>query len=390
VSQFIPEVVVLSFHGGQLVGGGRVYQLSTPGGTTYLLTVPRGQRPDLDGAFDDPTPDGIERVLRRNPDLQWARVERDGGVRWHPSESEARIELSESAVLVCYGARRVPGWLKELSGNARTEVVLRMATAAGLDVSTATFTTTSTLEAGPGDGSTWSASRHLGTGLQGIWLWSTHSWTRSLMAAALAIFALWAFAATVTAFDPSPLTLAPPGPPGVALPGSGLPPLELNPCDVLRDAGRPSTAAFCDQVVGTGAVDPDLWYIAGNLSREIRADRQSLNLLSDRTTDDVAAAWAPTVSALFGKLLLVAYMPAEWGVELTQPDSPYLGPTRPVGGSDQEFVQGFSALLAESPPWVALWAGVEDPPDPASLHREIFGRERTLAAHGELVMTVRH
>ncbi len=384
-----PQVVVLSFHGGDLAGGGQVFRLSTPGGTRFVVTAPRGRVPDLDGAFVDPSPAGIEQVLRRNDQLQWLRVERDGQPTWHPLESEARLALSDSAWVVCYGTRQVPAWLRELAGHTHAELLLRMGAAAGLDVSAVAFTQESILQAGPSDGSAWTPGRHLGTGLQGLWSWSTASWSRAAWATALFAVALWLFGATVTAFSPDPLVEAPHVEGGVGLPGSGLPPLELDPCQVLAGSGRPSTAAFCAQVVAVGSVDPDLWYIAGNTTREIRADAQALHALSDRTEEDVHNAWSPVLAALFGKLLLVEFMPPEWGVDLVQPDSPYLGPTRPMDLEAEVFAERFPALLAEGPRWQALWTDVADPPDPASLHAELFGRSRTLAAHGELMVAAR-
>lgn len=380
---------MLSFQGGDLVGGGQVYRVSTPGGTTFLVTAPRGRTPDLDGVFDDPTPVGIERVLRRNDALQWLRIERDGRHQWHPQDSDARVVLSDSAYVVCYGTRKVPGWLSELAGSAHTEVVLRLCTAAGLEVSVASLTHDSALQVGPSDGSAWTPGRHLGTGLQGLWAWSTASWRRAAIAAGAFALAVWVFTATVTAYSPAPLTTAPSVGDGVILPGSGMPALELDPCEVLRGGGRPAVAAFCDQHVGAGSVDPDLWYIAGNTAREVRADLQSLNMLSGRTADHVHAAWSPVLSALFGKVLLVEYMPPEWGVDHVQPDSPYLGPTRAMGESDADFEQRFPILLAQSPQWQALWSDGGTAPAPGDLHRELFDRSRTLAAHGELLATAR-
>ncbi|GEM_PF-2945026 len=380
-----PQVAVLSFQGGDLVGGGQLFRLSTPGGSTFLVTAPRGRAPDLDGIYDDPTPVGIERVLRRNDQLHWLRLERDGGAQWHPAESEARVALSDDAWVVCYGTRQVPGWLVELARSAHVDVVLRMGAAAGLDVASATFSSETALQAGPVDGSAWTPGRHLGTGVQGLWAWSTASWARALAATAVFALAIAVFSATVTAFDPAPRAVAPHGPPGVGIPGSGLPPLELDPCEVLAGGGKPATAVFCQRVVARGAVDPDFWYLAGSTTREIRADIQGLHALSQQTQADVYATWAPVLGALFAKLLLIEFMPSAWGAELTQAGGPLLGPTRPAGESPADFAVRFPALLGKSPPWITLWESSDGAPDPVELHRELFGSDWTLAAHGELL-----
>ncbi len=373
-------VAVLSFHGGRLVGGGRVYRMVTPGGACFWIAVARGRTPDLDGALEDPTVTGIERTLRRNERLQWCRVDPDGTTTWHPTSSSNRVELKDGTAVVCYGIREAPGWLRDLAIEARAEIVLRMAAASGLDVAAGTFTEETLLEARV------PVERPADSLLDVSSLVSWASENRRSVSLAVVVGVVLAVIGFTTLGSPTAgLRGLPMMEQGVGLEGSGLPPLELDPCAVLRESGRVATATFCQRVVSEGRVEPDLWYLTGTTCREVRADLQSLSVRGDRQRLEVFQAWAPVLSALFGKLLLVDYMPPTWGVDVTQADSPFLGPTRPFGDDAVDFTERFAEQLASSPAWRALWRDVSaGPPDAVELQREIFGRSRVIAAHGEL------
>lgn len=256
---------MLSFHGATLVGGGQVFRLATPGGTTFLLAVPRGRTPNLDGILDDPTPDAMARVLARNEGLEWVRIGPDGTAVWHPEESAGRLALPGGGWVVCYGVNGVPDWLSGLGEHARPALVQRMAAAAGLDLVTADLSTTSVLQAGPSDGGTWTAGRHLLVGLQAAWAWSTTSWQRAALAAGVFALALTTFGLVATAFRP-PLWARPgPSPTGSRRPLRACRPSRSTPAACWRravarprprSASRPWTRGWSTRTCGTWSAPP--------------------------------------------------------------------------------------------------------------------------------------